>query len=85
MKDDPGLTGVRVRKLIEPLGFRGSKSLASDFATEVSLFFDLILGGFRGPEPGGLNVRERQAARRAGGGIASRAVLAWFARGRQLG
>ena len=51
LKDDPGLTGVRVRELIEPLGFRGSKSLASDFATEVSLLFDLILGGFWGPEP----------------------------------
>ena len=51
MKDDPGLTGVRVRELIEPLGFRGSKSLASDFATEVSLLFDVILGGFWGPEP----------------------------------
>ena len=34
---------------------------ASDFATEVPWFFNLILGGFRGPEPGGRNDGERQA------------------------
>ena len=35
---------------------------ASDFATEVSPFFNLILRGFWGPEPGGPDVGERQAA-----------------------
>ena len=34
---------------------------ASDFATELPWFFNLILGGFRGPEPGGRNDGERQA------------------------
>ena len=35
---------------------------ASDFATEVPWFFNLILGGFRGPGPGGRNDGRRQAA-----------------------
>jgi hypothetical protein len=49
-----GLGGGALPELI-------SNPLASDFATEVLSFFNLILGGFRGPEPGGCDDGERQA------------------------
>jgi transposase len=34
-KDDPRLTGVRVRELIEPLGFAGGKSIVDDYVREI--------------------------------------------------
>ena len=35
LKDVPKLTGVRVRELIEPLGFDGSKTIVDDYLREV--------------------------------------------------
>jgi transposase len=39
LKDDPRLTGVRVRELIEPLGFDGSKTIVDDYLREVRPLF----------------------------------------------
>jgi transposase len=39
LKDDPGLPGVRVRELIEPLGFVGGKSIVDDYLREVRPLF----------------------------------------------
>ena len=39
LKDDPKLTGVRVRELIEPLGFDGGKSIVDDYLREVRPVF----------------------------------------------
>jgi transposase len=36
---DPGLTGVRVRELIEPLGFDGQKTIVDDYLREVRPLF----------------------------------------------
>jgi transposase len=35
LKDDPKLPGVRVRELIEPLGFDGAKTIVDDYLREV--------------------------------------------------
>jgi transposase len=37
---DPRLTGVRVRELIEPLGFQGSKTIVDDYLREVRPLFE---------------------------------------------
>jgi transposase len=37
--DDPKLTGVRVRELIEPLGYVGSKTIVDDYLREVRPLF----------------------------------------------
>ncbi len=37
---DPSLTGVRVRELIEPLGFDGGKSIVDDYLREVRPLFE---------------------------------------------
>ena len=37
--DDPKLTGVRVRELIEPLGFDGGKTIVDDYLREVRPLF----------------------------------------------
>lgn len=39
LRDDPKLTGVRVRELIEPLGFDGGKSIVDDYLREVRPLF----------------------------------------------
>ena len=39
LKDDPALSGVRVRELIEPLGFDGGKSIVDDYLREVRPLF----------------------------------------------
>ena len=39
LKDDPKLSGVRVRELIEPLGFNGSKTIVDDYLREVRPVF----------------------------------------------
>lgn len=39
LKDDPRLTGVRVRELIEPLGFDGGKSIVDDYLREIRPIF----------------------------------------------
>jgi transposase len=39
LKDDPKLTGVRVRELIEPLGFVGGKTIVDDYLREVRPLF----------------------------------------------
>ncbi|MDQ2884442.1 MAG: IS21 family transposase [Actinomycetota bacterium] len=39
LKDDPRLTGVRVRELIEPLGFVGGKSIVDDYLREIRPIF----------------------------------------------
>jgi transposase len=35
LREDPTLTGVRIRELIEPLGFEGSKTIVDDYLREV--------------------------------------------------
>jgi hypothetical protein len=40
---DVKLTGVRVRELIEPLGFDGSKTIVDDYLREVRPVFSLTL------------------------------------------
>lgn len=40
LKDKPKLTGVRVRELIEPLGFEGGKTIVDDYLREVRPLFD---------------------------------------------
>jgi transposase len=39
LRGDPKLTGVRVRELIEPLGFHGGKSIVDDYLREVRPLF----------------------------------------------
>ncbi len=39
LKDDPKLSGVRVRELIEPLGFDGAKTIVDDYLREVRPVF----------------------------------------------
>jgi transposase len=39
LRRDPGLTGVRVRELIGPLGFEGSKTIVDDYLREVRPLF----------------------------------------------
>jgi transposase len=39
LKDDPRLPGVRVRELIEPLGFCGGKTIVDDYLREVRPLF----------------------------------------------
>jgi transposase len=39
LRGDPKLTGVRVRELIEPLGFDGSKTIVDDYLREVRPLF----------------------------------------------
>jgi transposase len=39
LKDDPKLTGVRVRELIEPLGFEGGKTIVDDYLREIRPVF----------------------------------------------
>jgi transposase len=39
LRDDAKLTGVRVRELIEPLGFDGSKTIVDDYLREVRPLF----------------------------------------------
>jgi transposase len=39
LKDDPKLTGVRVREEIEPLGFDGGKSIVDDYLREIRPVF----------------------------------------------
>ena len=39
LKDDPKLPGQRVRELIEPLGYRGSKTILDDYLREVRSLF----------------------------------------------
>jgi hypothetical protein len=39
LKDDPRLTGVRVRELIEPLGFDGGKTIVDDYLREIRPVF----------------------------------------------
>jgi transposase len=39
LKDDPRLTGVRVRELIEPLGFDGGKTVVDDYLREIRPVF----------------------------------------------
>ena len=39
LRGDPSLTGVRVRELIEPLGFEGAKSIVDDYLREVRPLF----------------------------------------------
>jgi transposase len=40
LRRNPGLTGVRVRELIEPLGFDGGKSIVDDYLREVRPLFE---------------------------------------------
>ena len=83
LSEDPKLPGVRVRELIEPLGFDGGKTIVDDYLREVRPLFlrprtfsaDGLSAG------GGLPVRSVAAAgwsrsgmaRRARGGLWSRA------------
>ncbi|MGH8473702.1 MAG: IS21 family transposase, partial [Gammaproteobacteria bacterium] len=39
LKDDPSLPGRRIRELIEPLGFRGQKTIVDDYLREVRPLF----------------------------------------------
>lgn len=39
LRDDPKLTGVRVRELIEPLGFGGGKTIVDDYLREIRPVF----------------------------------------------
>ncbi len=39
LKDDPKLSGVRVRELLEPLGFDGGKTVVDDYLREVRPLF----------------------------------------------
>ncbi len=39
LKDDPMLTGVRIREELEPLGFRGGKTIVDDYLREVRPFY----------------------------------------------
>jgi transposase len=39
LREDPKLPGVRVRELIEPLGFDGGKSILDDYLREVRPLF----------------------------------------------
>jgi transposase len=41
LKDDPGLSGVRVREEILPLGFAGGKTIVDDYLREVRPLFEL--------------------------------------------
>jgi transposase len=40
LRRDPGLSGVRVRELIEPLGFVGGKTIVDDYLREVRPLFE---------------------------------------------
>ena len=40
LREDPKLTGVRVRELIEPLGFTGAKTIVDDYLREVRPLFE---------------------------------------------
>jgi len=40
LRRDPRLTGVRIRELIEPLGFDGGKSIVDDYLREVRPLFE---------------------------------------------
>ena len=40
LRQDPRLPGVRVRELIEPLGFDGGKSIVDDYLREVRPLFE---------------------------------------------
>jgi hypothetical protein len=40
LRRDPSLTGVRVRELIEPLGFDGQKTIVDDYLREVRPLFE---------------------------------------------
>jgi len=40
LRRDPTLSGVRVRELIEPLGFVGAKTVVDDYLREVRLLFE---------------------------------------------
>ena len=40
LRDTPKLTGVRVRELIEPLGYEGGKTIVDDYLREVRPLFD---------------------------------------------
>lgn len=40
LRRDPKLTGVRIRELIEPLGFDGGKSIVDDYLREVRPLFE---------------------------------------------
>jgi transposase len=42
LQDDPKLPGVRVRELIEPLGFAGGKTIVDDYLREVRPLFKKI-------------------------------------------
>ena len=39
LKDDPKLPGVRVRELLEPLGFVGGKTVVDDYLREIRPIF----------------------------------------------
>jgi transposase len=39
LRDDPTLSGVRIREELEPLGFAGSKTMVDDYLREVRPFF----------------------------------------------
>ncbi|MGH8732571.1 MAG: hypothetical protein ACREVB_02700, partial [Burkholderiales bacterium] len=39
LRDDPSLTGVRVRELLEPLGCRAGKTVVDDYLREVRPLF----------------------------------------------
>jgi hypothetical protein len=48
LKDDPRLPGVRVRELLEPLGYEGSKTIVDDYLREVRPLFLRGRSGRRG-------------------------------------
>ena len=39
LRDDPTLSGVRIRELLEPLGFEGGKTIVDDYLREVRPLF----------------------------------------------
>lgn len=41
-RQSPKLTGVRVRELIEPLGFDGSKTIVDDYLRELRPLFERV-------------------------------------------
>jgi hypothetical protein len=65
LRGDPKLTGVRIRELIEPLGFAGGKSIVDDYLREVRPLF-LVARTFQRTiyRPGEMPVRSVAAGSR---------------------
>ena len=91
LKDDPKLSGVRVRESIEPLGYAGSKTIVDDYLREVRPLFsprprvfsaDGLPAGPAVPVRSvGAERADRGRSRRAAPGVGDRRVFGLLAGG----